>query len=687
MTVMTRTVVAIVQARMGSTRLPGKVMARLHDRLVVDHVVGRLQRAQLIDRIVVAIPVGALDDPLAAHLEGRGVAVARGPEDDVLTRFAIASRGTSATHLVRITADCPLLDPTLVDAVVGRLLVGDVDYVSNVEPRHFPDGLDVEAMTIEAFEKADREASDAFSRMHVTPFVHGRRANLRSGGFRKAAVVAPANFAHLRWTLDEPEDLELLERVFALIEPDASWLDVVALLTSKPELLSINGHISANQGAVVDERRLTGLRPSFDRSNQMFARALDTIPLASQTFSKSHYQWPRGAAPLFLDRSKGGHTWDIDGNRYVDYVLGLLPIVLGHGDPDVDEAVRRQLARGVTFSLPTLLEAEVAERIVRHVPCAEKVRFGKNGSDATTAAVRLARAFTGRARIAVAGYHGWHDWYIGSTTRDLGVPVAVKGLTSTFRYNDADSLAALLDAHPDGYAAIVLEPASTTAPAPGFLERVRELADRTGTVLVFDEIITGFRIGLSGAQGYYGVTPDLASFGKAIANGLPLAAIAGRADIMAKMDDVFISGTFGGEALSLAAAAATIDKLEREDVPRRLWALGDELVLEFNEIAARHGFGGMVSMSGEGWWPRLTTQSLPVPAPLFTSLWRQMLARHGLLLGASFNLCLAHEAMPVRDQTRNGLDLAFAALRDALDAKDPARALDGELVRAVFSVR
>lgn len=680
--------VAIIQARMGSTRLPGKVMAEIGDKPLLRHVIDRVRLARRLDDVIVATSTSKADDVLAAYCDREAIACHRGDEADVVSRFLGAADQARADVIVRLTADCPFLDPALIDAVIERFEASDVDYATNTLERTYPDGLDVEVFSRAALERTDRESRDSWSRMHVTPYIHARRPDLAPvGDFRRAGLRSVVDFSHLRWTIDEAVDLGFAREVVACLGNDFDWMALVGLLTRRPDLLTINSHLSTGTGAETDHRRLANAHPSFDNSNAAFERALKTIPLASQTFSKSHYQWPKGAAPLFLDRAHGARTTDLDGNVYLDYLLGLLPIVLGHCDPDVDAAVRQQLQRGVTLSLPTLLECEVAERLVRLIPCAEKVRFGKNGSDATTAAIRLARAYTSRTKVAVAGYHGWHDWYIGTTTRDLGVPEAVKALSAKFSFNDAGSLERLLAAEPDAYAAIILEPAGATPPAPGFLEDVRALATRYGVVLVFDEIVTGFRIGLAGAQGHYGVTPDLACFGKAMANGLPLSAIVGKAPIMDLMEDVFISGTFGGEALSLAAAIATIDKLERHNVPARLWALGDRLSAAFNAAAARHGFAGILSMGGEGWWPRLGVSKPPVAADLMTSLMRQEFLAAGLLLGGSLNLSLAHDDPQIEQQSAAAFDRALAALRADLDSPEPAGTLRGELVRNVFSVR
>ena len=427
---------------------------------------------------------------------------------------------------------------------------------------------------------------------------------------------------------------------------------------------------------------------SFARSNALYERALKTIPLASQTFSKSAMMHVRGAAPLFLERGEGGRVWDVDGNEYLDLVLGLLPVVLGYADPDVDEAIRSQLGRGVTFSLGTELEIELAETLGRLIPCAEMVRYGKNGSDATSGAVRVARAFTGRELIACCGYHGWHDWYIGTTSRDLGVPKAVRELTATFPYNDAEGLDRLLRAHPGEFAAVIMEPTALTAPAPGFLEAVAEATRRAGAVLIFDEIVTGFRLHMGGAQAHYGVTPDLACFGKAMANGMPISALVGRAEVMRSVEDIFFSGTFGGEALSLAAALATLAKLERTGAVAAMHAAGRRLKREMAAVCAEHGLAERIRLAGADWWPFLSIQETPeVSANLLTSLLRQEAAEHGLLMLGTVNLCLANSRDSEIEALLARWRRTVEAVADHLRSNDPRARLRGEPIQPVFKVR
>jgi glutamate-1-semialdehyde 2,1-aminomutase/spore coat polysaccharide biosynthesis protein SpsF len=419
----------------------------------------------------------------------------------------------------------------------------------------------------------------------------------------------------------------------------------------------------------------------------MLERARKVIPLGSQTFSKSYQQYPQRSSPLFLTHGDGGRVWDVDGNEYVDLVCGLLPVVLGYRDVDVDAAVQGQLDAGVTFSLATELEAKLAERLVEIIPCAEMARFGKNGTDATSGAIRIARAHTGRDRVAVCGYHGWQDWYVGATTRSRGVPEATRQLTHTFQYNDVDSLQRLFDVHPGEFAAVILEPMNAEMPGEGFLETVAQMARDHGAVLIFDEVITGFRYALGGAQEYFGVTPDLAAFGKALGNGHPISALVGRADLMGELERVFYSSTFGGEATSLAAAIAVVDKMRREPVIEHLWKTGRALADTVSGLAADRGLQDVFQLAGLDPWMLLRFSDHPAgraPA-LRTLLMRELLARGALVLG-SHNVCYAHDEADLAWVVR-AYEEALDALADAIKAGGVEESLDIPVIEAVFQIR
>jgi len=425
----------------------------------------------------------------------------------------------------------------------------------------------------------------------------------------------------------------------------------------------------------------------YAESLSLLARAERTIPLASQTFSKSRIQFPPDAAPLFLDSGKGGRVTDVDGNSYVDLVCGLLPVTLGYCDPDVDRAIGDQLAKGISLSLATRLEAELAERLVEIIPCAEMVRFGKNGTDATSAIVRLARAATGRDRIAVCGYHGWQDWYIGATTRHLGVPQAVRDLTHLFPYGDLAALEDLLESRKDEFALVMMEPANAIAPPDGYLQGMRDLAHKHGALFAFDEIITGFRFALGGAQELFGVTPDLASFGKGMANGMPISAVVGRADIMRLMEDIFFSGTFGGEALSLAASIATIDKMKDQNVITRLWDTGGALANGVRELAHRHGLDDVVTLAGFPPWMLVGFHDhAAARKEAIKTLYISEMAANGVLVNASHNICAAHDQADIT-QALDAYDAALGTIAAELAQGGLEDRLPVPAVEPVFAVR
>lgn len=425
----------------------------------------------------------------------------------------------------------------------------------------------------------------------------------------------------------------------------------------------------------------------YQQSEEMLERALRTIPLGSQTFSKSLTQYPHGVSPYFIEKGRGCRVMDPDGNKYIDFIMSLAAVTLGYGDVDVNGAVRHQLNDGVIFSLPHRLEMEVAEMIVDMVPCAEMVRFGKNGSDATSGAIRLARAYTGRDNVAVCGYHGWQDWYIGSTARHRGVPTQVRELTHTFPYNDLEALADLLARHPDGFAAVILEPMNVTPPAPGYLEGVQELAHRYGALLVFDETITGFRYEKGGAQERFGVVPDLATFGKGMANGFPVSAVAGPREIMKLMEEIFFSFTFGGELLSLAAAKATLAKLQAQPVIDHLKRMGERIQAGIAARIAYHELSEVLAVGGDATWPFLIIRDTPNATSWeIKTLFLQEIFSRGILSLGTFNVSYAHTDAEV-DFLLSVLDEVFAVMSVAVKTNGVRQVLRCAPLEPLFKLR
>jgi glutamate-1-semialdehyde aminotransferase/spore coat polysaccharide biosynthesis protein SpsF (cytidylyltransferase family) len=681
-------IVALIQARMGSSRFPGKVLEDLAGRPMLWHVVNRVRRATRVDKVVVATTDRAIDDPVARFCEREGVAFFRGSEADVLDRFYQAAKAHRADVVVRITADCPLIDGVVIDKVVERYQRGDCDYACNIIRYTYPDGLDTEVCSFAALERAWHEASKPADREHVTPY-------LRTDRFRIANVESeiPVSPADYRWTVDRPADLEFVRQVYAAFSTngDFGFREVFELLKERPDLATIQAETIMNEGYYKSlyEQAKAGTAPKRElaQSQVWLERAKKVIPGCAQTFSKGYTQYVQGVAPIFLERGKGCRVWDVDGNEYIDYVQGLLPNILGYAHEEVNAAATAQLAEGHSFSLPHPLEVQLAERLTRLIPCAEMVRFGKNGSDATSGAVRAARAFTGRERIACCGYHGWQDWYIGSTTRNAGVPKAVRDLTHPFPYNDLANLEKLLEEHPDEFAAVIMEPVNFVEPAHGFLEGVKHLAHRHGALLIFDEICVGFHFGLGGAQKLYGVTPDMACFGKAMGNGFPISCILGRADVMHTFEEIFYSFTFAGEVSSMAAAMKVLDILEHTDALARIESNGRTLQDAVNAMAKEAGMGSRIRAVGRPQWSLLKFfDQNGVDSPLLRNLFQQEAVKRGVLLLATHNMTAAHDTTAIHE-TLEVYAETMKTLASWLGDPDPARFLEGPMTQPVFRVR
>lgn len=425
----------------------------------------------------------------------------------------------------------------------------------------------------------------------------------------------------------------------------------------------------------------------YQASEQYLERALKSIPLGSQTFSKSKTQFPHGVSPYFAKNAKGATIWDLDGNEYLDFINGLLSVSIGYADEDINRAVKTQIDEGVTFSLSHSLEAEVAEKLIDLVPCAELVRFGKNGTDSTSAAIRLARAYTQKDIVLVCGYHGWQDWYIGSTSRSLGVPETTQSLTKVFKYNDIDSFDALINEYRGRIAAVILEPMNIAFPMQGFLEHIREVTTQEKIVMVFDETITGCRFAPGGAQELFNVTPDLATFGKGIGNGFPLSAVMGKKDIMLLMEDVFYSGTFAGETASLAAANVVLDKIKNDNVCGYITELGEYLCSSLCALIKKHNLHDIVGVAGHPSWSFITfSESDAATSFEMKTLYMQEMFKHGILSFGSHNLSFAHTKEDVH-QLMVAYDEFFQLLNKCIAERDVVSQLECEVLVPLFKVR
>jgi glutamate-1-semialdehyde 2,1-aminomutase len=426
-------------------------------------------------------------------------------------------------------------------------------------------------------------------------------------------------------------------------------------------------------------------------SESLRLRAHELIPGGCHTYAKGDDQFPESAPP-FLLRGSGSHVWDADGKEFIEYGMGLRAVTLGHAFGPVVDAVRRALADGINFTRPAPIEVDCAETFLRLVPSAEMVKFCKDGSHAVDGAVRLARAHTARDMIAICGDHPFFstsDWFIGTTDMAAGIPESTRGQVVKFRYHDLPSLEALFGRHPGKIACVVMEAARTEEPKPGYLAALKALAHAHGALLVFDEMITGFRWHRHGAQHLYGVTPDLSTFGKAMGNGFSVSALCGRRDIMRlggsehDRERVFLlSTTHGAETHELAAAIATMQFYETHPVVETLHARGARLRAGYAQAAARHGLTGYVDLVGRDCNLLFTTRDADKkPSQPFRTLFMQEMIRRGVI-APSFVVSYSHSEADI-DRTVEAADAALAIYAQAL-SEGVEGFLEGRPVKPVF---
>ncbi len=650
-------VVAIIQARMGSTRFPGKILERVNSISILGILIKSLLKSKSIDELILAIPDGRENFPLLNEARIYGIKVFQGSENDVLDRFYNAAKKEDGKIIVRLTGDCPLHDSKIIDQMISQFKNEDIDYLSNVHPPTYPDGLDVEIFSFEALESAWKNAKATYQREHVTPYIWERTDQFKIKNFE----LDGKNFSHMRWTIDEKKDFLFIQEILNnLGENEITFENILKVLEKFPKLNEINFEYLRNEGFTksLKEEDLK----KFGKSLDLLSQAKKIIPTASQTYSKSSNYFCEGAAPAFLEKGDKGHVWDVDGNEFIDFVCALGPVTIGYNNEQINRAIINQLEKGISFSLPTELEIKLSKKLTEIIPSAEMVKFFKNGSDVTTAAVRLARAYTKKEIIAYCGYHGCHDWYVGTTDNNLGVPESTKLMTKRFDYNNIDSLKKIFEENKEEVSAVILEPCQGDGPENNFLEKVKELTHKNNAILIFDEVVSGFRVNLGGAQKLYNVIPDLSCFGKGMGNGVSISVLTGKKEIMKLIDEgVFLSTTFGGETLGLVASLETIKLLENPKNFSYIIDLGNKWKSEVQSLINSKKLNEFVKVSGVS--PHcgvVFSNSKNLDAKDLFSVYQQTLIDKGILSVGINNFCLEH--------TEEDINKFISAVNLALDA-------------------
>jgi len=422
------------------------------------------------------------------------------------------------------------------------------------------------------------------------------------------------------------------------------------------------------------------------KSNILKVRAKRVIPHLTGTFSRGAPHFVEGVFPVYVSSAKGSHFIDVDGNEYLDYSMGLGPITLGYNYERMNNAIIEQLKDGILFSLPHPIELECSELISKIIPHAEMVKFEKSGSNAVTAAVRAARAFTERDKIAYCGSGGvWHDWQAAMVSRDAGVPKFNHDLIKVFDYNDADGLEQIYEDNKNEIAAVVLEPTIYERPKNNFLKQVRKMADENNSLLILDEIVTGFRFDLEGGQKYFGIKGDLVCFGKGMGNGLPISAITGPSEFMKTFDKLWVSSTNNPEALSLAGTKSVIEEMKEKSTIAHCWKVGEKLLEGWNKIVEKYDLNAKML----GYPIRMTMKcfdSTGKESPQLRALILQEMVKRGIFIspGVSF-ISYSHSEQDI-DNTLTKLGEVCDQINNKVLDENYGKFLEGNLPKTVWTM-
>jgi glutamate-1-semialdehyde 2,1-aminomutase len=580
-----KNVLAIIQARYNSRRFPGKVIQKINSKTILEILIRRLSKSKYISKIIVACSKNPNDKTILNICKKLGVSYFVGSEKDVLDRFYRAAKKYKGVNIVRITADCPLLDYKIVDDVISNFFLKKVDYASNNNPPTFPDGLDVEVFKFSALKEAHMKAKQSTEREHVTPFI---RNNIK---LKKFNLKNYKDYSFLRLTLDENVDFILIKEIINIFKGNLNFnlKNILDLYKNKKNIFLINSHLIRNEGS------------NLNHGQKMWKRAKNIIPGGTMLFSKNPDLFLPSFWPAYFEKTKGCNIWDLEGRKYLDLsLMGVGTNILGYSRKEVDNAVRKVIDKGNMSTLNSKEEILLAEKLVQMHSWSRKVRFTRTGGEAAAVAVRIARAATGKDKIAICGYHGWHDWYLSANIsnsenlnshlmRNLpiqGVQKNLKNSAFVFEYNNFNKLNEIVSRNNIG--AVIMEVSRNETPKNNFLENVRKLTNNKNIVLIFDECTSGFRETFGGLHTKYKINPDIATFGKALGNGYAINAVIGNESVMGYANKTFISSTFWTERIGSAAALKTLEVMEKIKSWKTITDIGADIKKKWLQLSKIH---------------------------------------------------------------------------------------------------
>ena len=670
--------IAIIQARMGSTRLPGKVLEKIGDLTMLEIIYRRLEKSKTLDKIVISTSTEKEDNVIENICKKNSFSFFRGSSNNVLDRFYQTAQEMNADSILRITADCPLVDFELVDKAYEIFQEKSYDYLSNTIEPTYPDGYDIEIFTFEALKESYLHAKDEFDLEHVTPYI------LRNKQFTKYSLKNKENFSHIRLTVDQAEDLAVVRKIYEKFNPEIffSLEEVIKVYSSNYNLFIENQKIQRNEGM------------NIKKGQKLYKRAKKVIPGGNMLLSKRPEMFLPEQWPAYFQKCKGCNVWDLDGNEFIDMAsMGIGTNILGYSHPEVEETVIKAVQDGNMSTLNCPEEVYLAEKMIEIHPWFEMIKFARTGGEANAMSIRIARAATGRDKILVCGYHGWHDWYISLNLYDkdglndhllsglnpAGVPKGLEGTVMGFEYNNFEQLQELVFDNKDAIAAIKMEVKRNEEPKDNFLEKVRELASANGIVLIFDECTSGFRETNGGLHKKYNITPDLATFGKALGNGHAITCVVGIGDIMQNAQETFISSTFWTEKIGPAAGLKTLEIMEREKSWEKITSIGEKISKRWLDLAKKYELSidtfGLPSLCGFNFSSKNFLE--------YKTYITQEMLKKNFLCGNTIYSSISHTPKII-DNYFNELEPLFSKIRDFEDGEDVLDKLEGPICHSGF---
>ncbi len=668
-------IVAIVQARLDSTRFPEKIFSKIGNKRAIDLLLSRLKQVKKIDEIIVAIPKNKKNLKLYKFLKSKKYIVYRGDEKNVLKRFYFAAKKHKADTIIRITGDCPFIDPKLVNDVLNKYSKNIFDYVSNNDPPTLPDGMDVEIFSFDSLKKSYLKAINPQDVEHVTPYIK------KSKEFNKLNLKYSPDLSHIRLTLDHKADYEVLKKVFDKFTPNIyfNYDQMKKLIKNKKEIFKNNLKIKRNKG--------------FDTSKgiKLWERANEVIPGGNMLFSKKPEIFSPTKWPTYFTKAKKCYVWDMEGIKYKDMsLMGIGTNILGYCNPQIDKAIIKVVNKGNMSTLNCFEEVVLSEKLIEMNPWAGMVKYARTGGEANLIALRIARATTGKNKVAFCGYHGWHDWYLAanlknnnlknhlmSGLRTSGVPKKLKNEVVSFNYNDFKRAKKVLNGNNIG--ALIMEVQRNERPKKNFLQTIRKLTKQKNIILIFDECSSGFRQTFGGLHQFYKIEPDIAVYGKALGNGYPITAVVGKKEIMENAKDTFISSTFWTDRVGPVAALETLKVMEKEKSWEKISRTGKLIKKKWKKLAKKHGL--KITVQGLDAMPNFSIQSknwLKYKSYII----QEMLKKKYLVTNAVY-CCIDH-----KKNILNGyfyeLDKIFKTLAKCEDGQDINDLLEGEIVQDGF---